>query len=275
MLGIKYEASPRGGIIILLLIFLIGLLLTRNINLVMRAMVQQETRWSTANFREEQSQHFIIKYTSEDEDQIPLIKGAAEKAFMEVTDVFGRLPKAPVTLVVYPDEASLARSFGWDKDEQAMGVYWGGTIRILSPRAYIQGDQIEDTFYREGPMVHEFTHLMVDEVSKGNYNRWWTEGIAQYVEKQVTGFELEGPASPSSFYDLGTLEKKFDSLDQKTAYWESLELVEMIAQQYGEERLYDILTGLGQGMSIRQALEASLGISYTAFENQLYQRMLG
>ena len=71
MLGIKYEASLRGGIIILLLVFLISLLLTRNINLVMRAMVQQETRWRTANFREEQSQHFIIKYTAEDEDQIP------------------------------------------------------------------------------------------------------------------------------------------------------------------------------------------------------------
>lgn len=275
MLGIKFEASPRGGIIILLLVILIGLLLTRNLNLVMRAMVQQETRWRTADFREEQSQHFIIKYTAEDEGQIPLIEGAAEKAYQEVTDVFGREPGASVTLVVYPDEASLAKSFGWDKDEQAMGVYWGGTIRILSPRAYIKGDQIEETFYREGPMVHEFTHLMVDEISKGNYNRWWTEGVAQYVEKQVTGFKLEGPATPSDYYDLGTLEKKFDSLDQKTAYWESLQLVEMIAQQYGEEKVYDVLTALGQGMSIKQALEASLGISYTAFENQLYQRLLG
>lgn len=275
MLGVKYEASPRGGVIIVLLVLLIGLFLTRNMNQVMRAMVQQETRWRTADFREEQSQHFVIKYTAEDEDQIPLIKGAAEKAYEEVTDVFGRKPEAPVTMVVYPDEASLARSFGWDKDEQAMGVYWGGTIRILSPRAYIKGDPVEETFYREGPMVHEFTHLMVDEVSRGNYNRWWTEGVAQYVEKQITGFELEGPASPYSFYELGTLEKKFDSLDQKTAYWESLKLVEMIAQRYGEEKIYDILTALGQGMSIKQAVEASLGISYIAFENQFYQRLLG
>ncbi|MEN6348839.1 MAG: hypothetical protein ABFD08_05485 [Syntrophomonas sp.] len=275
MLGMKYAASLKGGIIIVLLVFLIGLLLTRNSNLVMRAMVQQETRWRTANFREEQSQHFLIKYTTEDENQIPLIEGAAEKAYQEVTDVFGRQPNAPITLVVYPDETSLARSFGWDKDEQAMGVYWGGTIRILSPRAYLKGEQVEESFYREGPMVHEFTHLMVDDVSRGNYNRWWTEGVAQYVEKQVTGFELEGPASASNYYDLATLEKKFDSLDQKTAYWESLQLVEMIAQQYGEEKVYDVLTALGQGMNIKQALEVSLGISYTTFENQLYERLLG
>lgn len=275
MLGIKLEASLRGGIIVLLVVYLAGLLLTRNFNLIMHAMVQQETRWRTANFMEEQSSHFIIKYTVEDEKQIALIEGAAEKAYKDVTDVFGQQPSGPITLVVYPDEASLARSFGWDKDEQAMGVYWGGTIRILSPRAYLKGDQVEEAFYREGPMVHEFTHLMVDEISKGNYNRWWTEGVAQYVEKQVTGFELEGPASPSNYYDLGTLEKKFDSLDQKTAYWESLQLVEMIAQQYGEEKIYDILINLGQGMSIKQALEASLGVSYNTFENQLYQRLLG
>lgn len=274
VLGIKYEAPLRSGFIILILVVAIGLLITRNYNQVLKAMVQQETRWSTANFLQTSSSHFEMRYTSPDYDQIAMIEGAAEKAYSSVTGIFGREPDKKTTLVVYPDESSLARSFGWDKDEKAMGVYWGGTIRILSPRAYLQDGQVEERFYQEGPMVHEFTHLMVDELSKGNYNRWWTEGVAQYIEKQVTGFEFAAPAK-GHYYDLATLEKEFDHLDQRVAYWESLELTEMIVDEYGEDKIFVILEYLGQGMNMQQAIEAGLQVSYNSFEKQLYLRLQG
>ena len=70
-------------------------------------------------------------------------------------------------MVVYPDTASLAGSIGWNRNESAMGVYWAGSIRILSPGEWIKGDALEKQFKQEGPMVHEFTHLMVDEITKG------------------------------------------------------------------------------------------------------------
>ena len=46
-------------------------------------------------------------------------------------------------------------------------------------------------YFKEGPMVHEYTHLVVDELTGGNYSRWFTEGVAQYVEQQVTGYTLD------------------------------------------------------------------------------------
>lgn len=278
MLGIKNEIPVKSGIILLVVFALLGLLVYKNNHTLMCTLVGQETRWRTASFQEAQSQHYIIKYTQEDADMVPIIEQAAEKAYSSVSAIFDRSASGKVTLVVYPDEESLAGSFGWDRDEKAMGVYWGGTIRILSPRAYLHGSDLEGQFYREGPMVHEFTHLVVDDISKGNYNRWWTEGIAQLVEKEVTGFEFADPFANGQqvrYYDLGILEKQYDQLDQKVAYWESLKTVEWIADHYGQHSLIDITSYLGQGYSMKQALEKGLGIPYSSFENQVYNALRG
>ncbi len=274
MLGIKNDAPLKSGMLMIMIILLLGWIIYRNNNLVMRTLVQTETRWRTASFSEQQSEHYVIKYTDVDAEHIPMISQAAEKAYSSVSGVFNRQTDSKITLVVYPDETSLAKSFGWDKDERAMGVYWGGTIRILSPQAYLDGDDMDDKFYQEGPMVHEFAHLMVDEMSHGNYNRWWTEGIAQYVEKKVTGFEFPS-ASGAAYYDLATLEKRFDNLDQRVAYWESLKTVEIIADNYGEDKIYLILDYLGQGDSMKQALEKALNTSYDSFQQQLYLELQG
>ncbi|NLB88000.1 MAG: hypothetical protein GX790_02045, partial [Syntrophomonadaceae bacterium] len=181
MLGFKAISPAKTVSLILILVLIITLVLAKNNQAVMRVMVGQEINLRTAGFNEITTEHFIIKYTPADEDNIDSIAKASEKSFEEVTQLFGYTPKTKTTVVVYPDTESLAKSFGWNKNEKAMGVYWAGTIRILSPSQWVTG-QVEDEFYKEGPMVHEFTHLIVDDLTNGNYSRWWTEGIAQYVE---------------------------------------------------------------------------------------------
>jgi hypothetical protein len=177
------------------------------------------------------------------------------------------------TIVIYPDSVSLAASFGWDKNEKALGVYWGGTIRVLSPRTWLNGSEEMDRFIKEGPMVHEFAHLMVDEMTRGNYNRWWTEGIAQYMERNITGFEFAVPSSYKrhNFYTLENMENNFDKLDQSVAYWESLEAVDFIVDRYGERSLYSILDNLSHGDSMSIAAEKALGTDYQSFASSFYQ----
>lgn len=238
----------------------------------MRVMVGQEINLRTAGFNEVQTDNFVIKYTSKDEEYINTVVSAAEQSFTEVTELFGYTPVNKTTVVIYPDTASLAKSFGWDKDEKAMGVYWGGSIRILSPSEWVRGN-VENEFYKEGPMVHEFTHLIVDDLTKGNYNRWWTEGIAQYVEKKITGFQFASPFTDGKlieYYNINELEKEFDQLDQQRVYWQSLKMVEYIVENYGEESLFLILDNLGQGNNMSKALEKALVVSYDTFVNDFY-----
>lgn len=230
----------------------------------------QETNYKTINFKQVQTEHYIIKYQPVDEPYVDLIGETAEEAYASVTGIFSYKPANKTTIVVYPDSADLAASFGWDKNEKALGVYWGGTIRILSPRAWLSGNDIKENFAKEGPMTHEFTHLLVDDITRGNYNRWWTEGMAQYIEKQTTGFEFADPFSATGevkWYQFSVLDKKFDQLNQPIAYWQSLKAVEFIADHYGEDKLFVLLDCLGRGKSMDQAIQSTLGIDMQTFES--------
>jgi len=241
---------------------------------VFRFMVGQETRLQTGQWNEMQTEHYIIKYLPIDQEYVTMVAGTAEEAYSSVTDRLGQLPAKQTTLVIYPDNKSLAASFGWDKDEKALGVYWGGTIRILSPGAWLLNPLQRDRFIKEGPMVHEFTHLMVDEMTKGNYNRWWTEGVAQYTEKKITGFEFATPFNGKQhlyYYTLDNLEKNFDKLDQSVAYWEALQAVDFIVDKYGEEKIYAIIHYLSKGDSMTRAVENALGTDYETFSHDFYQ----
>ncbi len=282
MLGSKYNS---GTIIVLLLISLaiiLGFYLAKSPVLPRQAwqeffhfMVGQETKITTAQFQEIQTEHYKIKFTQADSDYAGMVAGTAEEAYSLVSQQMGWEVQNQTTIVVYPDNLSLAKSFGWDKDEKAMGVYWGGTIRILSPREWLKQPFDQTEFLKDGPMVHEFVHLMVDARTKGNYNRWWTEGIAQYMERKITGFEFGTPkaARQGQLYSLGELARSFDKLDQPTAYWESLKAIEFIVDQYDEESLYLIMDYLSQGNSIEKAIEKAGGNDFNNFAYQCYQYM--
>ncbi len=275
MNALKVLTPYKNGFLLLLVILLLALLIARNSQSVVRAFVAQETTWKTANFVQTETEHFQIKYLQVDGDYVEVIGQTAEDAYVQVSDLMGRKPDYKTTIIIYPDSSSLAKSFGWDKDEKAMGVYWAGTIRLLSPQQWINGSDWHKIFAGEGPMYHEFAHLLVDDITKGNYSRWFTEGIAQHVEKKLTGFEFVEPSSEqaSAYYKFAELNKNFDELDQQIAYWESLQVVEYMVDNYGEESLLDILNCLGEGNSMEDAVFKSLGIDYKTFESNFLQSL--
>ncbi|MGE5390215.1 MAG: hypothetical protein ACM3PE_04040 [Deltaproteobacteria bacterium] len=273
MPGLRVNASFKSVSMVLVMILTITLLISRNSQGLMRFMVSQEVNLRTTAFNEIRTDHYNIRYTDIDADWVPMVALTAEDAYTSVSQVFGEEPKNRTTIVIYPDSGSLARSFGWDRDEKAMGVYWAGSIRVLSPREWMSPGDSADRFAKEGPMAHEFAHLMVDEMTRGNYNRWWTEGVAQYVEKKTTGFEFESPfagGQEPTYYQLAGLDRNFDKMDQGIAYWESLKAIEYIAETGGEDSLYQIMEQLGEGKSLATAIEKTQGVSYRTWEQEFY-----
>ncbi|MGI5911304.1 MAG: peptidase MA family metallohydrolase [Syntrophomonadaceae bacterium] len=276
MLGVKTALTAKNIGLVLVLVLVLTLLISKNSQSAMRFLVGQEIAIKTVYFNSYQSEHYDIKYTSIDQPYIKLIAEVAEDAYKSVSNVFGMEPSQRTTIVVYPDSISLSKSFGWDKDANAMGVYWAGSIRILSPREWLTEDDMQYYFAREGPMVHEFIHLMVDEMTGGNYNRWWTEGVAQYFEKRITGFTFAKPfvyGQQVEYYELKQLGKQFDELDQSIAYWESLQIIEFIVNEWGEDSLFQIMQQLGEGRSLEKAIENVLKISYNKWEDSFYRHI--
>lgn len=214
---------------------------------------------------------FSVKYQPADASVARLVLETAEASFEPVNEILGFTPKKPVPIFVYPTSASLNKSFGWDASVNAMGVYWAGTIRILSPLDWIDNEkQLPKVFREKGPIAHEYAHFVVDYRTHGNYPRWLTEGIAQYIERELTGFELTpGDEQEVFWYSFGEMDRGFDLLsDQGLAYRQSLLALDFIVAKKGFPGVLSLLDELAQGQKIGEALDSIMGLDLVQFEQE-------
>lgn len=230
-----------------------------------KAKMNHETR----EMLEYQTEHFVIKYTKADAADVEMVARAAEAAYTPVTTTLGYNMKNKAPVVIYPDKDELRKAFGWSGNQSAMGVYWGGAIQLLSPSQWLKDGNSLNEFIRSGPMVHEFTHMVFDYMTNGNYPRWFTEGLAQYVEYQVNNYEWITPENKLTGrqYSMAELDNGFDELpNQALAYRESLGAVRYIAEVHGDAKLQAVISGLRVGHDMSKVLRDVLGMDYAAYE---------
>lgn len=238
-----------------------------------RELVKIHTIIGTWQMTKLTSDHYFIKFRPEDRAEAKLVLDTAEVFYRPITEEFNFAPRSKIPIILYSSREALNKSFGWEANESAMGVYWAGTIRVLSPSAWVEQKdavQVRDVFTSTGPMAHELTHLMVDYLTGGNYPRWFTEGVAQYQEYKLTGFEFHDAAGSlrPPFYSMSELTDHFDSIpNQAKAYGESLAAVRFIVYNAGEPALYRIIAELGGGMDFNQAAAKVLSLDETQFES--------
>jgi len=119
-------------------------------------------------------------------------------------------------------------------------------------------------------MAHEYVHLVVDYKTGGNYPRWFTEGIAQYVEREITGFQFKVPEinEKDDLYLLSRMDGQFDLLpSQSIAYWQSLAMVEYLIKMNGIDKINDLMDLLGEGYTFTTAFEEVYQTSLHKFES--------
>ncbi len=212
-----------------------------------------------------ETEHFIIRYTPDDEQSVAIVSTAAEEAYSHVVKSFQYSLKRKPLIIIYPTKQDMTKLMGQLGSEGAMGVYWGGVIQVLSPKAWLKSDKLDQDYITNGPMVHELTHLVFDYMTNGNYPRWFTEGLAQYQEYKAYNFEwiTANNDLTRKIYSMEELDKSFDDLpNQSLAYRESLAAVRFIAEVYGEESLRLIIKSLQAGNSLPKSINTILGISY-------------
>lgn len=218
------------------------------------------------------SEHFYVKFRPENRGDAVLVLETAEYFYRPVTEDFGYTPRARVPIILHSSKTELNKCFGWEAKESAIGVYYAGVIRALAPQSWIYEDgpdSIKEVFVNSGPMAHEFTHLMIDYLTGGNYPRWFTEGMAQYEEYKLTGFTFNDPAGAvnHSLYSMKDIAGNFDDLpNQSLAYKEAFAAVRFIAGEYGEKTLHDLIRSLGTGMDFENAMQKHLKLDYAGLE---------
>ncbi len=241
-----------------------------------RTVVENKIVNSLYDFKVSRSMHTIVYYTEEDNQFVKMIQDCIDIYYPILCKDFdidlARYEKiGKVNVILYSSEDSLRESLGMKKGEVPMGVYYGNTVHILSPRIWTGGktyEEIREKFMREGPVVHELTHLVLDHKTMGNYPLWFTEGVALYYEYKHTGFEWRRDMKQQSKnICIEALHKEFHSLDERISYRRAFDLIHSLVKVQGEKKLQMLIERLSKGEAFPKAFEKEYGFSMKSLDD--------
>ena len=234
------------------------------------------------------SEHFIVRYDGEEHTDAQIVAEAGEAVIEQVHRDFGLKwnPREKISVIVMNDRLSLSRSLGLGTHHSVLGAYFRGVIWILAPHVWLPDYQDDDpesalerreiAFRQEGPMVHELTHLVLDRRTQGRIPAWLNEGLAQYEEYLLNGWEWIEPANriDQQLYTLDELNRSFDSLEnQALSYRQSYLFIRFLVDTGGSEILEELLDGLQAGKNAQLVLEDLLDSDWRSIEWQ-YRKWL-
>lgn len=209
-----------------------------------------------------ETEHFIIRYEIEQDEYAMLTGDIADRYYESICSMYGYYPSTKSEIIIYGNENDFLKNLRFDKGNTPIGVYYSGIINILSPEIWVNDhENLEQIYEFNGPVIHEFAHLLIDDITRGNYPMWLTEGLALYTEYKITGFEWQDYNSDDLKVTLEELDKNFDDINQMIAYRKSFEVVKEISDKWGFGKLRNMLHVLGDGNNINQSARAVLKIN--------------
>ncbi len=197
-----------------------------------------------------QSSRFILSFDSGIKSEAAdRVLGALEDAYNQVGRDFSAYPESRVPVILYTgkDYREITGSPGWS------GGQYDGKIRLPV------GGMTEVTPPVRGVLFHEYTHVVVREVTRGNCPVWLNEGLAEIEGKKEFDHPLTAlrqGALKNELLPFSTLTGSFASLQGKSvdlAYQQSYSLVRYMVSAYGWHTMKALLTALGEGLSFDAA----------------------
>ena len=167
----------------------------------------------------------------------------------------------PIVIEIFPQQKDFAvRTFGMPGVAGFLGVCFGRVITANSPAS-----QGENPANWEAVLWHEFCHVVTLHKTRNKMPRWLSEGISVYEERQANAtwgqsmtpqyreIIVSGKMTPVSSSARPFLRRQVP-LHLQFAYYESSLVVEYLIEKFGMDALQSILTDLGDGMEINEAL---------------------
>jgi hypothetical protein len=217
---------------------------------------------------EYQTEHFTIKYRPEDENNIREIAKMFEESYGEAVKQFGYSTSKKTMVIIYKDQNEF-----WDyqksiQGQAVMGLYNLGTIHVLSPNAYKDQQQGYMRFFiKNGPVLHEYTHKVVDELTGGNVELWLTEGLALYEEYKVNKTEWAPGFEYKRYFNSQEMREGFMYADEIQSYRQSFDMIKYLIDIYGMDRTQMLFNDLKGGSSTDEAFLKIYGVTADEFIN--------
>ncbi len=190
-----------------------------------------------------------------------------EEGLARLTQNIGAYPERPIKIYVYASSSDL-RGAMVSSQEWTGGVAFMdfGIIAIEIPPGELE--------WGESALVHELTHLVVRQATFGPYGQlplWLDEGLATYNEGEldpVLRSSLEEAISKDELISVRSLCSPFSAYREKAylSYAESYSIVEYLLDNYGQDKMADLLALLRQGNTYDEALTAVYGFDISGLD---------
>ena len=220
----------------------------------------EDTEWSFI-----QSRHFTIYYY-DDQTLADFAARAAEEAFAPLAALFRLRPERRISMIIYPNHAEFAVTNAVDLPTFSDGI--GGVTELYKNRIAVpfSGD------YRDFRRVlhHELVHAVINEVYYGGsiqgliemgqrmrIPNWFNEGLAEYL---ALGWDTQS----DMYIREAVINDHLPDIDQLSGYFAyrgGQAVWDYVAEQYGEEKIAEILRRLKTARSVDHAFQRSIGLT--------------
>lgn len=199
-----------------------------------------------------ETEHFEIKY-NHNKQEADMVEATAEKYYDALSRLYDYEADGKISIIIHDDVEEMKKFVFMRSDSVPMGLYIGKTIHILSPSIWIESkENIEEIFEKHGPIIHEMSHYMVDDLTQGNYDTWFFEGVALYTEYLYTGYTIGSNYNYDTIYSIEEMEKNFHKLDKIKAYYSSFMHIKALVEENNLEYLNYMIKCLDEGQYVQE-----------------------
>ncbi len=183
-----------------------------------------------------------------------------EEGLASLTQDIGTHPEKPIEIYVYQSTSDLRGAMVFSQE-------WTGGVAFIDfgiIAISISPSQLE---WGKGALLHELTHLVVHQATFSPYGQlplWLDEGLATNSEGKLDSdlqASLNRAISEGTLISVRTLCSPFSAYTDRArlSYAESYSLVRYLLDNYGQDKMLDLLIILKQGTTYDEALAEVYG----------------
>ncbi len=190
------------------------------------------------------------------------LMAATQQALTRLAENTGAELESPVSLYIYASANDLRGSMIFPQE-------WTGGVSFTPYGIIAIGitPTLADLEWGKRAIAHELTHLVIHQVTFNPYNElpvWLDEGLAMVAEGELESDftdALSKAEADNKFISVRSLASPFSAYAEQSvlAYAESDRIVAYLINDYGREKMFELLSTFRQGSGYDEALNKVYG----------------
>lgn len=203
-----------------------------------------------------------------------LMKATQQALERLATDTGVRLEK-PIELYIYANSKDLQGSMIFPRE-------WTGGTAFTQYNIIAIGISSQSLDWGKKALAHELGHVVTQQLTFSPYGAnlptWLDEGLAMHAEGEMDpnfkGY-LKMALTKQKLISIRSLSSPFSAKSDEAylSYAQSQSIIEFLLQNYGKEKMFDLLNFLRDGYSIDEALSTIYGFDQDGLDQLWYESL--